>query len=270
MTQRASSSWFVHSGRADAPLRLVCVPYAGGGASAFRTWSAHLPDVEVCAVQPPGRENRLKEAPIAHFATLIAGIAGALSALPAKPWVLFGHSLGALVAFELARALRGQGMHEPEALIVSGCRAPSWPRPSRASSALSDAALVERLRSYAGTPAAVLDEPELLALLLPTLRADFALVEGYVLAPLQPLSLPIIALGGCDDEDVSHASLAAWREHTTAAFALTRFAGGHFYLRSAGEPFFEALRRALPLLGARASDLRSLTQEKFDGFAQSE
>lgn len=246
---RVSSTWVVplteQPARSPA-LRLLCLPFAGGGAATYRRWPRLLPaHVDVYAVQPPGRETRIGEPPIRRLDTLVTAMAEATRPYRGAPYALFGHSLGGLVAFELTRALRRRGEPLPCVLFVSGCAAPQLADAERSFAELDDAAFVERLRRFAGTPDAVLEDKELLALMLPTLRADLELRDGYRCADEPPLELPIVALGGEDDPDVGVAELFAWRAQTRAAFSVKRFAGGHFFLKGAPAPLLATVEAEL-------------------------
>lgn len=233
------------------PLRLLCFPYAGGGASTYRSWASWLPsDVALCPVQLPGRETRMKEPAIGSLPALIELLVRETAQLRRGRFAFFGHSLGGLLAFELTRALRRRGERLPAQLFVSACRAPQLVEDERTLATLDDGAFVAALRTFEGTPDRVLEDPELLPLLLPTLRADFGLREGYACAEESPLPLPIAVFGGEDDAHVAISSLFAWRLHTSRSFSLTRFAGGHFYFR--GQPEFQrALSGALARLTRR-------------------
>jgi medium-chain acyl-[acyl-carrier-protein] hydrolase len=214
-------------------VRLFCFPYAGGGASAFRGWADLVPPgIEICAIQLPGREERLKEAPLRALLPLTEQIAQATASLRDRPFAFFGHSMGGLVAFELARLLRQRREPLPRHLVVSGSGAPQLRDAEPRLSELSDPELVARLRRFEGTPEAVLESPELLELVLPSLRADFALRDDYVYDPQPPLAVPITVFGGEDDPDVGLAALGGWCALTEKRFHLRRFPGGHFYLRS--------------------------------------
>lgn len=229
-------------------LRLFCFPYAGGNAMVFRTWPAHLPpDVEVVAAQLPGRGPRLREAPFSRIEPLVEALDQALRPSPV-PSVLFGHSMGGLVAFELCRRLRERGAPMPARLIASGRRAPHLKDPFPPAAELSDAYILDRLRRYGGTPEGVLAEPELVELLLPVFRADFGMLGEYRHTPAEPLDLPLTALGGTADELATRAELQAWREHTRGDFSLRLFDGGHFFLHTAEAAVLRAITEALSLI----------------------
>lgn len=217
--------------RAPSGARLFCFPYAGGGASLYQRWAATLaPDIELCAVQLPGREARLHELPFLRVQELVSSAAEQLTPfLPAR-YALFGHSMGALVSFELARELRRRGLPEPSALVVSAHRAPQLRDPHPPMHVLSDAEFRRVIRQLKGTPEALLANDEFMALVLPVLRTDFALCETYVYCAEPPLSCPLIALGGAGDEHITEGEVAAWRDQTSGTFELKMFAGDHFFI----------------------------------------
>jgi medium-chain acyl-[acyl-carrier-protein] hydrolase len=216
-----------------ARLRLFCFPYAGGGAVIFRTWPDGLPaDVEVCPIQLPGRGARLMERPFNQLWPLTQALAQALVPLLDMPFAFFGHSLGALVSFELARHLRSRyGVH-PVRLIVSASRAPQFPHRERPLHNSPEGEFVAQVGRLNGTPRELLEHEELMEIVLPVLRADFALYETYVYSPEPPLSCPISAFGGLQDRKVSHSDLDGWREQTSASFSLRMFPGDHFFLNT--------------------------------------
>ena len=229
-----------------ARLRLFCFPYAGGGSSIFRTWPKCLPEtIAVCPVELPGRGARLREAPRTRLADLVGEMAEGLSPYLDRPFAFFGHSMGALLGFELARTLRRMGGPLPRHLFVSGHRAPQIPDPGPHVHALPEPAFVAELRRLGGTPPAVLEHEELMQLLLPILRADFALVETYAYAPESPLSCPITALGGREDPEAGPGDLAAWRDQTTGDFSLRMLPGDHFFVHTAQPLLLAALSHAL-------------------------
>jgi medium-chain acyl-[acyl-carrier-protein] hydrolase len=225
-----SGEWFTVPRPAPAArLRLVCFPYAGGGASAYWRWAAALPaGIELAAVTLPGREARFDEPPHESLAVLLPELLDALGPYQ-RPVAFFGHSMGALIAFELCRALARDGLPAPRALVVSGRRAPHLPAPAGSSDDLSDPALCAQLRAYGGTSDEVFAEPALLELVLPTFRADLVLAAGYRYRPAPPLETPIIAYGGVEDAETSAAEIAGWAEHTSAGFDSRFFPGGHSF-----------------------------------------
>lgn len=214
-------------------LRLFCLPYAGGGASVFRAWfKAFSREIDVCAVQLPGRETRLKERPWRAMPELVRDLAQGLEPHLDLPFVLFGHSMGALISFELTRHLRHQGAPLPLHLFVSGCRAPQLPRTEDQKHLCSDSELWEELRRLGGTPAEVLEDGEFIDWYLPTLRADFAVCETYEYVHEAPLSCSITALHGERDEEVSYEDSQKWSTQTQRAFSLLTFPGEHLFIQT--------------------------------------
>lgn len=229
MTSPAETPWLDRPARArPARLRLFTFPFAGGGAALYRAWSAQLPpDVAVCPVLLPGREARISEPVPGDLPALARAAGAALRPHLDGPFALFGHSMGALVAFELAHYLAETGGPAPQILFASGSPAPHAGRPDKVS-ALSDAAFVEHVRKLGGTPAEVLANAELLELLLPMLRADLVACERYACATRPPLGSRLIAIGGATDGRVSRDQLEAWRAHTRGPFEARILPGGHF------------------------------------------
>ncbi|MGQ0554669.1 MAG: thioesterase II family protein [Nitrospiraceae bacterium] len=242
LTIPRSTKWVVTHRQVNSGLRLICFPYAGGSASMFRSWSqdAMLADVEVCAVQFPGREARIAESPVDDLRRLVPLLREELEPYLDRPFALFGHSIGALVSFELARELRRTCGIQPCHLFVSGCPAPHLPHSERMWD-LPDEEFLERLCRFNGTPPEVLNHPELMDMMLPTIRADFALRDRYVYREEPPLNCSITAFGGMSDQHVSGADLRAWRQHTRERFQLWLFQGDHFFLRSAQETLLETV-----------------------------
>jgi medium-chain acyl-[acyl-carrier-protein] hydrolase len=226
------SAWIVRKPRPRAKVRLFCFPYAGGGASIYRAWPDALPHLDVCAIQPPGRETRMREPPFTRLDPLVDAAVEAILPLLDQPFAFFGYSLGAYVAFEAARRLRARGAPAPVRLFLAACSAPQTPRRRPPIHALPEPELIQEIRSYAGTPAAVLEHEELMTLLLPLLRADFGVFETYSSPAQPPLDVPLSILGGLTDEDAPRADLDAWREHTTRAFVLRMFPGNHFFINT--------------------------------------
>jgi len=244
------NAWFLRLRRSTSPrLRLFCLPYAGGGSAIFRAWPEHLPaEIEVCPVRLPGREARLAESPFTGGPDLARALARALEPLLDVPFAVFGHSMGALAAFELVRELRRHAGALPVRLLVSGARAPHRPNPDPALHHLPDAEfLTEVRRRYDGIPGAVLENPELVQLLLPALRADFTLFETYVYAEEPPLACPVSCFGGLDDGRVSREDLEAWRRQTAGSFTLRMFPGDHFFLQTEEDSVRRAVSQELAL-----------------------
>ena len=208
----------------------------------FRSWadSESLADIEVCAVQLPGREARITESPMGDLRRLVHLLCEALEPYLDRPFAFFGHSIGALVSFESARELRRIRGIEPSHLFVSGGPAPHLPDSERISD-LHDDEFLKRVCRFNGTPPEVLNHPELMQLMVPALRADFSLRDRYVYREEPPLSCPITAFGGMSDTHVDGLMLRAWRQHTRERFQLWLFQGDHFFVRSAQAPLLETL-----------------------------
>lgn len=212
-------------------VRLVCFPYAGAGASAYNAWPDLLPPwVEVLALQLPGRQDRMAEPPITRAAPLTAVLRQVLRPYAHRtPLAFFGHSAGALLAFEVARAMAGDGAAATH-LFLSGRGAPDLPARIPPLHALSPDDFRDRLRALEGTPPEILDDGFLFAMLEPALRADFQVWETYAFQPSAPLPTPITALGGERDVQANAEELAGWDRHTGGRFELWMFAGGHFFV----------------------------------------
>lgn len=248
MTDSSDRRSWLSSPKANpqAHLRLFCFPYAGGGAPIFRSWPEHLrADIEVCAVHLPGRGSRLTEPPFTRLTALVETLALVLSPHLAKPFAFFGHSMGALIGFELVRELRQNGGPCPVHLFVSGRGAPHLPSTEPPIHSLRGPKFVEALRRYNGTPQEVFEYPELMALLIPALRADFAICETYTYNNGAPIDCSISAFGGLEDQTVGYERLAAWREVSSASFSVHMFPGDHFFLHSAEPLLIKTLTRML-------------------------
>ncbi|MFE3828074.1 thioesterase II family protein [Streptomyces sp. NPDC059092] len=228
----SKSQWFrrFHP-RPDAEAALVCLPYAGGSASAYFSLSELLAEeVDVLSTQYPGRQNRFHEPCLESVRDLARGAFEVLDPLIAgRPFALLGHSMGAAVGFELARLLEREGPAAPLALFASGRRAPSIGG-DRGVRFLDDEGIVAELRSLEGTDGRILDEPELLRLLLPSVRADYIASETYDAGPGAIVGCDVVALAGDRDAHVGVDEVAEWRDHTTGTFGLKVFPGGHFFL----------------------------------------
>lgn len=237
-----------------AALRLFCFPYAGGASSIYRSWAEHLPlTVEVCAILLPGREARLQELPYTRLPPLIESLAEALLPRLDKPFAFFGHSMGALISFELIRELRRNRGLAPAHLFVSGRRAPQIENNDPPTYNLPEGAFIEDIRRFNGTPQEVLEHPELMQLLLPALRADFAICQTYAYTEEPPLECPISVFGGLEDHDAPREYLEAWREQTTASYSLRMLPGDHFFLRKYQPLLLRLLAQQLRQLARTAS-----------------
>lgn len=229
--------WFPFSDRTSAaPARIFCIPHAGGSAAAFRPWIPLLGErAQVCPIEPPGRATRFAEPAHHRLEPYVEALATAMRPWLDRPYLLLGHSLGALIAFELTRALAARGAPLPARLLLSGREGPRLSR-ERGADELGDDALVGYLKTYAGTPAEVFENPELLQLILPVVRADFTLLAHWRFDPAAKVSVAATAIGGAKDPEVPPATLEAWREVADGPFDVRVFPGGHFYLYDAPEP----------------------------------
>lgn len=250
------SPWLnVTPARGARRLRLFCLPFAGGGTVAYHPWTAQLGEgVELIRVQLPGREVRLREAPFRRLPPLVEALGPQVAPHCAEPFAFYGHSMGALLAFELVRWLRRHAHQPPRRLFVSAFRAPHLPDPEPPRAGLSQEAFVGQMRPYNGIPRAILEDEELMAIFLPVLRADFEMVESYVHRPEPPLACPITALGGLADFKVAPESLRAWEGHTLADFELRFFPGGHFFPMENGSQVLAYVQRRLADAPGRAPD----------------
>lgn len=227
-------------------IRLFCFPYAGGGASFFRKWQEKLPDwIDVCPVQFPGRENRLSEPLITRFDELVNAASRALAPYFDQPFVLFGHSLGARIAFELARDLRRTQGSSTCLLIASGSRAPHIHKPEPVRH-LSDDEFLCDMRRCADIPETIMQSRAFLEMFLPVIRADFTMDETYVYSEEVPLDCPVCVFCGTKDLGIGKENGEAWALHTEAEFSLKMFVGDHFFLNSA-QPFLLRVIRQLLL-----------------------
>jgi len=230
----ASDPWIVfRKPRPNARVRLLCFPFAGGGALAYRAWTTEMPEaIDVLPVQLPGRERRLREKPHIRMEALVDDLASVLVPYVDRPFAIFGHSMGSIVGYEVAcRLFRDLGV-KPLLLAVSARRAPHLPSDRDEDYKLPDDQLCDRLREMKGTPAEVLANPELMQLMLPLIRADFELNDTYDRPDHPPLDCPVSAFGGLKDAEVSREDLEAWSRVSTGAFKQRMFPGDHFYLHS--------------------------------------
>lgn len=241
----AQSQWF----EAVVPeekgaLQLFCFPYAGGSAQVFRPWQRHFSSgVCLWLAHLPGRGYRIAEPPFNSLKELVDVLANAIAPVLRKNYVFCGHSMGALISFELARELRRRNQALPGALFVSGRRAPQIPASGPPLFNLPEEDFISYLKNLNGTPRELLEDPEVLRLFLPTLRADFQSTETYAYKPEAPLACSIYAYGGLQDQEVPSASLQAWRHQTSGKFTARMFPGDHFFIQSSTASFAQVLSR---------------------------
>lgn len=229
-----------------ARIRLYCFPFAGGNSASYRTWPDGLwPDVEVRCVELPGRGGRLREPLFRAAAPLVEAMGDAFRADVSGRYAFFGHSMGAILAFELARTMRRNRLPMPEMIFVSGHAAPHLPDRRKEWHKLPDDQLVRELRTLGGTPAEVFEHPELLELLLPIIRADLEVNELYAYVDEEPLDVPFVLFGGADDTDVPIEDLDAWGSQTTAGCEREVVPGDHFFLHSAERLVLDSVRRRI-------------------------
>jgi medium-chain acyl-[acyl-carrier-protein] hydrolase len=234
VARAVSNSWLAIQRTVDNPrLRLFCLPYAGGGAAVYRRWPEDLPgDVEIVALQLPGRERRIAERPCTDMTEVVSEVCHAIAPLLDRPFALFGHSMGAIIVFETARRLSASHGLQPMRLFVSGRRAPHLPARKAPIHHLPHDEFLAEIRELKGTPAEVLANADLMELMTPMLRADFRMIETYRHAPAQPLACDLIAFGGETDDEVNRDEVAAWRSATSGRFRMEMLPGDHFFLNS--------------------------------------
>lgn len=229
----------------EQAVRLVCFPHAGGSASYFHPLSRSLaPAIDVLAVQYPGRQDRYREPCIDDIPRLADRIYQALLPFLDRPFAFFGHSMGAILAFEVARRCESAMTAWPSRLFVSGRRAPSRHRDEKVHLA-DDAGLVRELLAVGGTDRRLAADPELLATVLPAVRSDYRAAETYVFAPGPPLTCPITAFTGESDPKATVAEVRDWRAHSTGGFTLRVFPGGHFFIEEYRDDIAEIITGTL-------------------------
>ncbi|MGS0741622.1 thioesterase II family protein [Glaciimonas sp. GG7] len=243
----ASDYWFtcLSSNDGRAKPRLFVFPFAGGGTSTYRQWPELLPSVEIVAACLPGREKRIAEPRLTAMDALIAELLPAIAPLLDRDFFFYGHSMGALVAFELTQALRRQGLRQPKSLLVGACQSPDITPGSHRLNALPDAQFITALSAYGGLPAGFAESVVLQQLILPTLRADLAIPASYRYADNQPLACPIVAFCGTHDLMVSKQNMQGWHDKTSASFTLHTLPGDHFFLHPQRTRLLEIITTAI-------------------------
>lgn len=245
--------WLIRLPGGPRRLQLFCFPYAGGSASGFLPWQTRLaPATEVCAVQLPGRGPRISEPPMQDLEGLLDALASVISQFARAPFAFFGHSLGGLLAFELTRRLRRASLPMPQRLIVSATRAPRCRGTSRRLHELDDDALLQALGDYNGTPPEALAHRELMELLLPAIRADFALLHSYRYDAEAALAIPITVLAGRRDDHVPAESLHGWQECSSVPVRQHWFEGDHFFVQTDIDAVMAVLNAELAPISAAA------------------
>lgn len=243
----AISNWLsIQNQNRQRTQRLFCFPYAGGAAAIYRDWGNKLPSsIEVCPVQLPGRGSRLSEPLFKRIEPLVEAAAEALLPYMEGPFAFFGHSMGAIISFELAHLLRREHKPQPSHLFLSGRPAPHLIKEEPPTHDLPEPEFIEELRRLKGTPREVLEHPELMSMISPILRADFEICQTYEHLPSPPLECPITVFGGLQDQDVSREQLEGWRDYTSASFAVRMFPGDHFFLQSSAPVMLRMIAQEL-------------------------
>jgi surfactin synthase thioesterase subunit len=238
--------WVVPAPRVAPRLRLFCFPYAGASATAYHRFSQRLPDdIEVCSLQLPGRGFRLREPGIATFSAILDAVAGAIEGRLDRPYALFGHSMGGLVAFELTRRLRAAGARLPLHLVVSASPPPQRVRPRALPLEAPIAELWAAVNDLYGTPEKKAADPQLLELAVPPLRDDLRAFASYRYASAAPLEVPITSLVGSADPMVREGDAEAWRAETSGPFALHVIPGPHLYVQDMPDALLVRVRDAI-------------------------
>ena len=254
MSRSTHSDWFIpFKQERNSSVRLFCFHYGGGSASAFREWSKDIPDfAELIAIQMPGRESRFNEPLLNNVSEVVDQLFINFESYLDKPFIFFGHSTGALIAFEFTVALRKRRSIQPRHLIVSGTKAPQAPLRRSPIHALSDLQFIEELKKYNGIPDAIIENKELMSLFMPTIRADFSISETYQYHNELPLDCPITALGGLNDHTFNHEDLLKWKEQTTSSFKHHILSGDHFFIKTSYQEVIKIINQVLykqPLYG---------------------
>jgi medium-chain acyl-[acyl-carrier-protein] hydrolase len=249
MGAKGMSDWVAFSPARSGQHKanLVCFPYAGGGIVAYHAWIKLIPaDFALLRLQLPGRERRFREAAMTALTPLVEATVVALEPWLDRPFAFYGHSMGALIAFEVARRLRALGKPLPFHLFVSSFRAPHLANTDQMIAQLPTGAFIERLQQYQGIAPAIVDNEEAMAIYLPILRADFSLLASYRYSRQAPLPCPITAFCGQSDPKITAEAVEAWSIHTSADFTSTFFPGGHFFINDFQQEMLAQINRTMP------------------------
>ncbi|QBD77286.1 thioesterase [Ktedonosporobacter rubrisoli] len=229
-----------------ARLRLFCFPYSGKGASLFHTWSQELPpDIEVCAIELPGRESRFREPPFTQLVPLVQELAEVLHPYLDVPFAFFGHCVGSLISFTLARQLRRSYQVTPAFLFLAAHRAPQLPSRQIPLHALPDSEFLEGVHCLNGITEETFQNSMLMQLVLPSLRADFTLGETYQYEEDEPFACPLVVFGGRKDHLVSNEELVAWHIQTRSDFTFHLLEGGHFFLHESRQELLSEISKKI-------------------------
>lgn len=214
----------------------------------YRSWQKGLPpDVEICPVQYPGRGTRYREPLFTDVDTFADAALKGLGPLLVEPYVFFGHSMGALLAFEMVRRLQKRGVAQPRLLILAGAQAPHM-RVVESTYSLPSSEFIAELRKINGTPSELLDNSEAMQLVMPILRADFKVAQTYQFQPGPRLQCPISVIGGRDDDDITVEQLEGWKDYTVGTFQCTVVDGSHFFVNEPSAQIDKLLNRILATL----------------------
>nr|ACH88364.1 predicted thioesterase [Karenia brevis] len=251
MNSLAPGTWIsACQARPEATLRLICFPYAGANASVFRPWASHFPEsIELHAVRLARRTAKTEPRVDDRLSAVVQELSHAIQHDIPGPFAFFGHSLGALLAFEIARDMNHRHIPGPLCLFLSGRRAPQLPPDSSPIHDLPTNAFLRELKDLNGTPPEILENAELMEVFLPILRSEIRLAETHVHRSSAPLTCPITVFGGKQDDAISRNALVAWRENTRGAFALRMFPGDHFFIHSSESEVAQAIQTDLAYLG---------------------
>ena len=244
----AGNRWLARPRRAhETTSRMFCVPHVGAGAAAFNPWIPLLPaEVELCGVRLPGRESRLREPLAQDWREVVDSLQEAVTPLLDLPYVLLGHCSGSVLTYELARRLVDAGNRAPEIVVLSSAPGPSARRIDEPLHLLPHQELLEQVVAFGGMPAEILDDPELMTMFEPILRADYRVIERLEYSTGKPLDAPITVIGGKHDEFVSEESMAAWATETSREFSLHLLDAGHYILNEAGPLVADVVRPFIP------------------------